>query len=61
MLRELLLKLLLNKEEEIMIAMMWAQKIIYLKRKYKDVPPGLKAQVDEILIESGCEHLMVEE
>lgn len=61
MLRELLLKLLLNKEEEIMIAMLWAQKIMYLKRSYKDVPAGLKDQVREILVESGCEHLIVEE
>jgi len=61
MLRTILLKLLFNKEEEIMIAMLWAQKIMYLKKKFKDVPAGLKDQVREILIESGCEHLIVEE
>lgn len=61
MLRKLLLKILLNKEEEAMIAMLWAQKIMYLKKKFKDVPPGLKEQVREILIESGCEDLIVEE
>lgn len=44
-----------------MIAMLWAQKIMYLKKKFKDVPPGLKEQVREILIESGCEDLIVEE
>lgn len=43
-----------------MIAMLWAQKIMYLKKDYKDVPPGLKDQVREILIKSGCEHLIVE-
>ena len=60
MVKEILLRLLLNKEEEVMIAMLWAQKIMYLKKDYKDVPPGLKDQVREILIESGCEHLIVE-
>lgn len=44
-----------------MIAMLWAQKIMYLKKKFKDVPAGLKDQAREILIESGCEHLIVEE
>ena len=61
MVKAILLKLLLNTEEEIMIAMMWAQKIIYEKRFFKNVPKGLKEQVREILIESGCEHLIVEE
>lgn len=61
MLRTILLKMLLNKEEEIMIAMLWAQKIMYLKKSFKDVPNGLKDQVREVLIESGCEHLIVEE
>ena len=44
-----------------MIAMLWAQKIMYLKKSYKDVPAGLKDQAREILVESGCEHLIVEE
>lgn len=61
MVKGLLLKLLLNTEEETMIAMLWAQKIMYLKKSFKDVPNGLKDQVREVLIESGCEHLIVEE
>ena len=61
MVKAILLKLLLNTEEEIMIAMLWAQKIMYLKKSFKDVPSGLKDQVREVLIESGCEHLIVEE
>ena len=61
MVKAILLKLLLNKEEEIMVAMLWAQKIMYLKKTFKDVPPGLREQVREILVESGCEHLIVEE
>lgn len=44
-----------------MVAMLWAQKIMYLKKTFKDVPPGLREQVREILVESGCEHLIVEE
>lgn len=61
MVKGLLLKIILNTEEETMIAMLWAQKIMYLKKSFKDVPNGLKDQVREVLIESGCEHLIVEE
>lgn len=44
-----------------MIAMLWAQKIIYGKKTYAEVPAKLKAQVKEILIESGLEDLIVED
>lgn len=44
-----------------MIAMLWAQKIMYGKKTFAQVPRLLKEQVREILIESGCEDLIVEE
>jgi len=44
-----------------MIAMLWAQKIMYGKKSYADVPVKLKEQVAEVLIESGCEDLITEE
>ena len=49
------------KGGEIMMAMLWAQKIILGKKTYADVPRLLKAQVKEILIESGMEELITEE
>lgn len=61
MLRWKLINLLLKQEEKIMIAMLWAQKIIYGKKTYAEVPAKLKAQVKEILIESGLEDLIVED
>lgn len=44
-----------------MIAMLWAQKIIYGKKKFSDVPAKLKDKVKEILIESDLEDLIEEE
>ncbi|WP_330375708.1 hypothetical protein [Butyrivibrio proteoclasticus] len=44
-----------------MIAMLWAQKIMYGKKTFAQVPRLLKEQVREILIESGCEELIIEE
>lgn len=44
-----------------MIAMLWAQRIMNDKKKFKDVPRLLKEQVREILIESGVEELATEE
>ena len=44
-----------------MIAMLWAQRIMYGKKTYNDVPRLLKEQVKEILIESGVEELITEE
>ena len=61
MLKTILLKLLLNKEEEEMVAMLWVQRILYGKKDFADVPPRLRDQVSELLIESGCEHLITEE
>lgn len=43
-----------------MIAMLWTQRIMCGKKTYKDVPRLLKEQVKELLIESGCEDLIIE-
>ena len=61
MLKELIIDCLLKKEEKEMIAMLWAQKIIYGKKKFGDVPAKLKDKVKEILIESDLEDLIEEE
>lgn len=60
MLRELIIDLLMTKEEKEMVAMLWAQKIIYGKKNFSDVPEKLKDKVREILIESDLEELMKE-
>lgn len=43
-----------------MIAMLWAQRIMYGNKTFTDVPRLLKEQVKEILIESGVEELVTE-
>lgn len=60
MLRYLLLKILLN-QEEVMIAMLWAQAIMYGKKEFSSVPPLLREQVKEELVDSGFGHLAVTE
>ena len=49
------------KEVLLMMAMLWAQKIMLGKKTFAEVPRLLKDQVREILIESGMEILMVED
>lgn len=68
MLRQLIYKILFGKEDETMMAMLWAQKIMYAETKedakaiYARVPLRLlKAQVNAILVESGVEDLIEEE
>ena len=51
---------IVGKEVQEMMAMLWAQKIMYGKKSFADVPRLLKDQVREILIESGCEELAAE-
>ena len=46
--------------EEEMMAMLWAQQIMLGKKTYAQVPRLLKEKVKEILIDSGCEDLVVE-
>ncbi len=41
-----------------MMAMLWAQKIMYGKKTFDDVPRLLRDQVREILTESGLETLI---
>ena len=43
-----------------MMAMLWAQKILLGKKTFADVPRLLKAQVAEILEESGYGELVTE-
>lgn len=43
-----------------MMAMLWAQQIMYGKKTFAQVPRLLKDQVREILIDSGMENLISE-
>lgn len=56
----LLYRLLFGKGSECMMAMLWAQQIMLGKKTYAQVPRLLKEKVKEILIDSGCEELVVE-
>lgn len=65
--RHSIYKILFGKEDETMMAMLWAQKIMYAETKeeaialYKRVQSLLlKDKVEQILIESGCEDLIKE-
>lgn len=49
--------LFLNRKDDIMMAMLWAQQIMLGKKKFEDVPRLLKEQVKEILIDSGMGEL----
>ena len=48
------------KEEFFMIAMLWANQIILGNKTFAEVPRLLKAKVKELLIEAGCEELIIE-
>lgn len=52
--------ILTRKEEKDMLAMLWAIQIINGKKTFAQVPVKLKEQVREILIDSGCEELIIE-
>ena len=52
--------ILWGKEGETMMAMLWAQQIMLGKKTFAQVPKLLKDKVREILIESGCEDLIIE-
>ena len=62
----LLFRILFGKEAELMMAMLWAQKIMSAETieeahaLYNRVPRLLKDKVKEILIESGMEELIAE-
>lgn len=59
-LRRFAMWILYGKEGDDMMAMLWAQQIMLGKRTFSQVPPKLKDQVRELLIDSGCEDLIVE-
>ena len=58
--RRLIFNLLFGKGGEDMMAMLWAQQIMLGKKTYAQVPRLLKEKVKEILIDSGCEDLVIE-
>lgn len=58
--RKLLFYILFGKGGEYMMAMLWAQQIMLGKKTFAQVPRLLKENVKEILIDSGCEDLIVE-
>lgn len=59
-LHRFIFKLLFGEGGEDMMAMLWAQQIMLGKKTYAQVPRLLKEKVKEILIDSGCEELVVE-
>lgn len=48
------------KGDDLMMAMLFAQKIILGKLTFSDVPAKLKEAVKEVLIECGCEEMAEE-
>ena len=57
---KLLFRLLFGKGGEDMMAMLWAQQIMLGKKTYAQVPRLLKEKVKEVLVDSGCEDLVIE-
>lgn len=49
--------LFLNRKDDFMMGMLWAQQIMLGKKEFKDVPRLLKEQVKEILVDSGMGEL----
>ena len=52
---------ILGKEGVLMMAMLWAQQIMFGKKAFAEVPAKLKSKVRELLIDSGCEDLITED
>lgn len=48
------------RKDGYMMAMIWAQQIMLGKKTYAQVPRLLKEKVKEILIDSGCDDMIVE-
>ena len=61
MMRLFLLRLLIGKGGETMMAMFLATRIILGKLKFKDLPAVLKPKVKEVLEENGLGELATEE
>ena len=55
-----ILLIIAGKEERGMLAMLWANQIILGKKTFAQVPAKLKDQVREVLIDLGCEDLIIE-
>ena len=55
-----LLLIIIGKEDETMMAMFFAQRVILGKTAYKDVPAKLKNQVKELLVDAGLPELVEE-
>ena len=56
----LLFRIIVGKEGEEMMAMLWAQQIMLGKKTFAQAPKLLKEKVKEILIDSGMEELVTE-
>lgn len=56
----LLFRIIVGKEGEEMMAMLWTQQIMLGKKTFAQVPKLLKEKVKEILIDSGMEELVTE-
>lgn len=58
-----MVKKLINKLKEVrfMMAMLWAQEIMYGNKKFSQVPPRLKEQVRQILVNSDVDPEIFEE
>ena len=56
----LLFRIIVGKEGEEMMAMLWAQQIMLGKKTFAQVPKLLKEKVKEILIDSGMEEIVTE-
>lgn len=50
----------MDKEERLMMAMLWVNQILLGKKVYADVPRLLKPKVKELLIDAGYEELVTE-
>ena len=59
-LRLWIIGLLLTKGEKTMLAMLWTIQIINGKKTFAQVPAKLKEQVRQLLIDAGCEDLIIE-
>lgn len=58
--RKILFTLLLGKGGEEMLAILWANQIIYKRKKFSQTPPTLKEDVRQILVDGGREDLIDE-
>lgn len=60
LIKNIIYKILINGDD-LMMAMLFAQRVILGKTKFEEVPTTLKQQVADILIESGLSELITEE